>query len=377
MALTLGDNFSYQGQKPLDARLKYNTVADMKAVGDATMYDGCMAYCSGTDKTYQWKSTNSVDETTGRWREFSSGGGGGSYTAGDGIDITNDVISTKQSQEGDIDEIIDVYPQAGDLVSIVNAFNRGDIYSTSERMIGQWHDGKPIYQRVLDLGTMSLSSSTTHDDIDISTWNLETLIDCKGGGVAYKGTALQGNVTFPQNYISDLGLKISIKVSTSGDLLVVYKTISASGTFTLQNTFIIVQYTKTTDTAISIGEATEYSTGEKVVGTWVDGKPIFQKTIETTTPTCTSQGTQAEKYVEIGEEVERFISVEGFFRIPNTADMPLNSVFKANSTITYSLVRGNPNIATNNPNTIYISVSNTNWSDRTCYVTFQYTKTTS
>ena len=75
MALTLGDNFSYQGAKPLDARLVYSTVASMKAVADSTMYDGCMAYCTATSKTYQWKSTNAVDETTGKWREFTSGGG--------------------------------------------------------------------------------------------------------------------------------------------------------------------------------------------------------------------------------------------------------------------------------------------------------------
>lgn len=75
MALTLGDNFSYQGAKPLDARLKYDTLAAMKAVADSTMYAGCMAYCMATDKTYQWKSTNTVDEDTGKWREFSSGSG--------------------------------------------------------------------------------------------------------------------------------------------------------------------------------------------------------------------------------------------------------------------------------------------------------------
>lgn len=75
MALTLGDNFSYQGAKPLDARLKYDTLAAMKAVADATMYDGCLAYCVATDKTYQWKSTNTVDPDTGKWSEYSSGGG--------------------------------------------------------------------------------------------------------------------------------------------------------------------------------------------------------------------------------------------------------------------------------------------------------------
>ena len=70
MALTLGDNFSYQGAKPLDGRLKYETLAAMAAVADATMYDGCLAYCAATDKTYQWKSSNTVDANTGKWREF-------------------------------------------------------------------------------------------------------------------------------------------------------------------------------------------------------------------------------------------------------------------------------------------------------------------
>lgn len=73
MALTLGDNFSYQGAKPLDARLTYQTVSAMKAVADATMYEGCLAYCAEADKTYQWKSANTVDETTGKWREFETG----------------------------------------------------------------------------------------------------------------------------------------------------------------------------------------------------------------------------------------------------------------------------------------------------------------
>lgn len=95
MSLILGDNFSYQGSKPLDARLKYDTLADMKAVADATMYEGCLAYCVAVGKTYQWKSTNTVDESTGKWREFTSGGSGETYTAGDGILINNGVISVK------------------------------------------------------------------------------------------------------------------------------------------------------------------------------------------------------------------------------------------------------------------------------------------
>lgn len=105
MALTLGDNFSYQGAKPLDARLKYDTVAAMKAVADSTLYDGCLAYCTATEKTYQWKSSNTVDSTLGRWREFESGG---SVTVDSALSdasenpVQNKVIKTALDDKADL-----------------------------------------------------------------------------------------------------------------------------------------------------------------------------------------------------------------------------------------------------------------------------------
>ena len=76
MALTIGDNFSYQGAKPLDARLVYDTIAQMKAKPDSTLYAGIIAFCKADGKNYQWKPTNTVDATLGKWREFESGSGG-------------------------------------------------------------------------------------------------------------------------------------------------------------------------------------------------------------------------------------------------------------------------------------------------------------
>ena len=73
MALTLGDNFSYQGAKPLDSRLKFDTLSDMVSKAASTLYDGIIAYCVAPDKTYQWKSMNETDPTLGKWREFTSG----------------------------------------------------------------------------------------------------------------------------------------------------------------------------------------------------------------------------------------------------------------------------------------------------------------
>lgn len=42
-----------------------------------------------------------------------------------------------------------------------------------------------------------------------------------------------------------------------------------------------ILYTKTTDSPISIGSDTDYSTDEKIVGTWIDGSPVWQKTVAT------------------------------------------------------------------------------------------------
>lgn len=76
MSINIADNMAYNGKKPLDARISYATLALMKAVTDANIYEGCLAYCAETDKYYKFLSTNTVDADTGKWREFSSGSAG-------------------------------------------------------------------------------------------------------------------------------------------------------------------------------------------------------------------------------------------------------------------------------------------------------------
>ena len=76
MAINVADNFSYKGSKPLDARITYATVAAMAGAATADLYDGCFAYVKATQKYYSYDSSNTTDPTTGKWREYSSGGGG-------------------------------------------------------------------------------------------------------------------------------------------------------------------------------------------------------------------------------------------------------------------------------------------------------------
>lgn len=140
------------------------------------------------------------------------------------------------------------------------------IYSTEEREIGVWTDGKPLYQKTFITPSgvdISVSSSSwTNTGIDVSSLNIEKIISSFGISTdgTYQGTILA--------YVENDNL--TVQTTRNGNGWVV--------SFTLQ-------YTKTTDTAGS-GQWTpqgvptvHYSTDEKVIGTWIDGKPLYQKTV--------------------------------------------------------------------------------------------------
>lgn len=274
--IPIADNFNIQMQKPLDGRVAYSTLSSMKSQVDTSIYDGCLAYCSEDDKYYKFLSTNTVDPDTGKWREFSSGGGGGTtYTAGDGIDITDDTISIDPMPAEDMDEIIDALPSGGQVVLIKDAFNKGDLYSTDERLIGQWTDGKPLYQKSINCGTMP---NETTKKVAHGISNLGKVVSIEGTAQRTSGyTSFIPKVsdTVPSGGISNqIGLYVS---STDIEFDGRYGDHSTYG-----DCYITLKYTKTTDSPIAIGSDTEYSTTEKIVGTWVGGEPVYQKTISKT-----------------------------------------------------------------------------------------------
>ena len=78
MAIKLGDNLDYRGPKPDIARQQYETIADMKNVADNKMPALYLAYCLETEKVYLYRKSNEVDETYGKFREFSQSSGGDS-----------------------------------------------------------------------------------------------------------------------------------------------------------------------------------------------------------------------------------------------------------------------------------------------------------
>lgn len=126
----------------------------------------------------------------------------------------------------------------------------------------------------------------------------------------------------------------------------------------IQYTFI--QYTKTTDAPNSciIGLDTDYSTTEKIVGTWIDGKPLYQKTYDV--------GTDASITYSLPSYINKVINfsgiIEGFAPIPY--------VSSSTNFCIYLFVDSDNNINIRKGSSVQSLASGT------AYVTIQYTKTT-
>lgn len=75
MAIKIGDNFLYRGKKPLDSRDSFDTILAMTTFAESSIDEGHISYVKETDKYYKFNSTNDVDTTLGKWREYNGGGG--------------------------------------------------------------------------------------------------------------------------------------------------------------------------------------------------------------------------------------------------------------------------------------------------------------
>ena len=70
MAIKIGANLAYNGKLPNFERDSFETKAAMKAFDENSIDEGHLSYCKEDGNIYQYKHTNTVDTTTGRWRIF-------------------------------------------------------------------------------------------------------------------------------------------------------------------------------------------------------------------------------------------------------------------------------------------------------------------
>ena len=145
------------------------------------------------------------------------------------------------------------------------------VYSTAETVVGVWTDGKPLYRKVVDFGTLPNKStkSIAHGIEDIETI------------VRYECTAtnIDGNTIFhvPTVSVQNATYQISAELTKTEARI-----LTGAIDRTNYTAIFIIEYTKTTDTPtqtiVPLEFLIEYSTDEKLIGYWIDGKPIYELT---------------------------------------------------------------------------------------------------
>ena len=172
------------------------------------------------------------------------------------MSLTNDQITAKNFQE--------FYAQIrpylnGQVPPVFNKFSKSDLYSTDEQIVGRWIDGKPLYQKTYT----GLNVTPAYDvwtNICVAPTGIGNLTSVK-------------LLTNGDDDISGSGIEVAL---SNGKIRAEYLQNHTLRTIDIMT----IQYTKTSDVSVAIGNDTDYSTTEKIVGTWIDGKPIYKYTYE-------------------------------------------------------------------------------------------------
>ena len=156
-----------------------------------------------------------------------------------------------------------------------------ECYSTEEREIGAWTDGKPLYQKTVNIGKITQTGERIYT---IGIQNVDTIVAYSLLPLERQGdTGLYAIDNYNNSWGSGSYTAYTFKKdSTAGLQIIIY-----SGYYkSINDIYATVQYTKTTDTPGSgiwtpQGVPSEhYSTEERVVGTWIDGSTVYEKVIE-------------------------------------------------------------------------------------------------
>lgn len=154
-------------------------------------------------------------------------------------------------------------------------------YSSEEREVGCWVDGKPLYQITIDQ-TIGADADYTVFANGIENAHLVNA-KCEYSSGRWMST------NYPS--IGSLSSSRFCYVEVWNGALKLHNQTNQS-----MRWIATIQYTKTTDVAGSgnwtpLGKPTvHYSTEEQVIGTWIDGKPLYQRTWDMPTITVSSVG---------------------------------------------------------------------------------------
>lgn len=184
------------------------------------------------------------------------------------------------------------------------------IYSLEEREVGVFTDGKPLYEKTVDCGSVPNASTKS---IAHGISNLDYIADIKGSCSGYSPIKYYP-IPLVQHSASLVNYQVKIEVDATNIILN-----TAADLSPLTKCYVTIQYTKTTDTpgsghyTTNGGEAHHYSLTEQVIGTWVDNKPLYEKTIHKTNVAPSSSDTVLVLESEISPDLDSVHHIEGMF----------------------------------------------------------------
>lgn len=247
-----------------------------------------------------------------------------------------------------------------------------DKYTEDEVCVGEWINGKPLYRKFYYLNNITLSN----------------------GGVAV-GSAID-NLSIMEDIISSSAYRISSEsgktvlygpISLWRDSSTSLKAYTISSTASIK--YISIEYTKTTDAENSfnpsmitnnltvVGAAYEnYSEDEIVVGKWIDGKPVYRKCFNFTSPSAATDG-NAKTYnlpnISIDSVIDYGVFIKNsngvVFKNGNNGDAAFKTDFLN------AWIRNNNHATSPNSLAIIIGTS-TAFHSRPMHLILEYTKTT-
>ena len=319
------------------------------------------------------------DELNEKWIAGEAGQGDDVVMNGNSI-VTNKVASFKNYKEitrSQYDALPDTKYSDGILYCITDSGVKREgtyspvIYSLAEREIGVYLDGKPLYQKTLVATSTDITG--TDVNIDVASLNIDTCVDITGTFDRIKGGGNKRIYMFNAYESSEYWSFVRYQDT---EQRVTFKIAMAIGQGTTKQT-ITIRYTKTTDNAGAGSWTTDgvpahhYSTSEKVIGTWLDGKTLYEKTYQGSEQSSTNPKI-VDANIKSDSGIYRVVDIQGIWAIGDwtystTTIQELNTqgTFSSGSNTAYCRVT---------PSGLCFYRNNANYG--ACYrITIRYTKT--
>lgn len=134
----------------------------------------------------------------------------------------------------------------------------------------------------------------------------------------------------------------------------------------------IVQDGTTKKATAGIINTDNYSTGEHIVGTWIDGKPLYEITQSKTVPTVTTDGTAVSNNIDIGYNLETIFIQNAFIEYSGGGSVWPCPYYNNSMRVIKAQITEN----SSGLRRVQITSDGTAYNNSTLFVTVRYTKTT-